>query len=90
MTPLAHVPPGDADDSPGNVNPGRTTESGRAAPPAKSSHDDDLFYFVDKAAGVALLSGIGYLLLRHAPGGFWIAVALTVLGGTIKLLFRVL
>jgi hypothetical protein len=71
------------------MNLRRGTEGGHVPAPPKSSRDDDLFYFVDKAGGVALFLGIGYLLLRHAPGAFWIAVALTVVGGTIKLLFRV-
>jgi hypothetical protein len=84
------MPPDDAGDSRGSDDPGHSTERRPVAVSGKSSHDDDLFYFVDKAAGVALLCGTGYLLLRHAPGAFWIAVGLTVVGGTIKVLSRVL
>jgi hypothetical protein len=90
MTPPDHKPPDVAGDSRRPDDPGGSIDRRHAIVSGRSSHDDDLFYFVDKAAGVALLCGVGYLLLQYAPGAFWIAVGLTVSGGTIKLLFRVL
>jgi hypothetical protein len=46
--------------------------------------------FLIKQRGWVFVLGLGYLLLQRVPGGTWIAVVFTVVGGMIKLLFRIL
>jgi hypothetical protein len=90
MPPNAYPTPDEPHMPPESKNSDDTSGAGSAPVPQRSSRDDDLFYFLDKAAGWMFVLGLGHLLLQRVPGGFWIATVFTVVGGMIKLLFRIL
>ena len=79
--PVSGRPPAEGDAS-GGMRRGGNSRRDRSG--------DEWFHYADRAAGFLLAFGLGFLALREAQAGFWIAIGLIVVGATVKVLFRAL